>query len=195
VSLYTRTELERIYRRLDAGQVFRKSAEVLLGEASAKAAPTVAYDIFLSHSYLDARHVLALKEDMGAMGFSVYVDWIEDQDLARDKVTRETARRLRGRMKQCAALLFASSSHSRTSSWMPWELGYFDGMKGRVAVLPVLQVDVFTDRFHGQEYLGLYPYVTKDQAWDRPATLWVREGSAPPVRLKDWLVSALPRTA
>lgn len=41
---------------------------------------------------------------------------------------------------------------------MPWELGFFDGTKGRVALLPVVQVDV--NSYHGSEYLGLYPYIT-----------------------------------
>ncbi len=39
---------------------------------------------------------------------------------------------------------------------MPWELGYFDGLKrGRVGIFPI--VANAGDAFQGQEYLGLYP--------------------------------------
>ncbi|MCV5191920.1 hypothetical protein OFC03_31740, partial [Escherichia coli] len=37
------------------------------------------YDIFLSHSFLDARKILGLKNYIEGLGYSVYVDWIEDK--------------------------------------------------------------------------------------------------------------------
>lgn len=40
------------------------------------------------------------------------------------------------------------------------ELGYFDGKKGKVIILPVLKKE--NDNFRGQEYLGLYPFLTKE---------------------------------
>jgi hypothetical protein len=41
---------------------------------------------------------------------------------------------------------------------MPWELGYFDGIKpGHVWILPL--VSRSDSEFNGQEYLGLYPPV------------------------------------
>jgi hypothetical protein len=40
---------------------------------------------------------------------------------------------------------------------MPWELGYFDGMKpGHVGIVPIVASE--DDTFPGQEYLGLYPH-------------------------------------
>jgi hypothetical protein len=43
---------------------------------------------------------------------------------------------------------------------MPWELGYFDGIKtGYVWILPLVAQD--DSEFKGQEYLGLYPPVEK----------------------------------
>jgi hypothetical protein len=39
---------------------------------------------------------------------------------------------------------------------MPWELGYFDGLKpGYVWILPLVMD--YDSEFKGQEYLGLYP--------------------------------------
>ncbi|MCA6218104.1 hypothetical protein KGA65_16335 [Ideonella sp. B7] len=59
------------------------------------------------------------------------------------------------------ALIYLATDAATTSKWMPWELGFFDGYRpGGVAIMPVL--DKETDGFAGQEYLGLYPRVTKD---------------------------------
>lgn len=45
---------------------------------------------------------------------------------------------------------------------MPWELGFFDGYKSpAVFILPVL--DAPDQRFQGQEYLALYPLITKEE--------------------------------
>ena len=41
---------------------------------------------------------------------------------------------------------------------MPWELGYFDGIRGKVAVCPI----TYSSSFEGREYLGLYPIMEKD---------------------------------
>jgi hypothetical protein len=113
------------------------------------------YDIFLSHSSKDARHVAGAKLLLEDQGFSVYIDWIEDPELDRSKVNQNNAEILIKRMQQCDTLLYAFSENASTSTWMPWELGYFDGMKGKVAVIPILESEYSS--FKGNEYLGLYP--------------------------------------
>jgi hypothetical protein len=42
---------------------------------------------------------------------------------------------------------------------MPWELGFFDGFKGRVAIVPLNENQFDINEFKGQEYLGIYPYL------------------------------------
>ena len=72
----------------------------------------------------------------------------------------KTAAVLRERMKACSSLVYAHSANSSNSVWMPWELGYFDGIKPQqVWVLPLVTND--DSEFNGQEYLGLYPPVEK----------------------------------
>jgi len=124
------------------------------------------YDIFLSHSYDDREVIPQLKQVLEDMGYKVYVDWIDDKLLSRENVTKETAKVLQVRMKQSKSLFFATSENSPSSKWMPWELGYFDALKNkRVAVLPIQkQSNGFSNNFIGQEYLGLYYYVTLDTA-------------------------------
>ena len=40
---------------------------------------------------------------------------------------------------------------------MPWELGYFDGIKGKIALVPITETD--NEYLRGSEYLELYPVV------------------------------------
>src|SRR3954466_9371259 len=102
------------------------SAHVQLRLAKATA-PDREFDIFLSHSYLDAELVLGLKATIETMHHSVYVDWVEDDHLVRSEVSRVTAQLLRQRMSKSRSLFFATSDTSVSSKWMPWECGYFDG--------------------------------------------------------------------
>ena len=113
-----------------------------------------AYDIFLSHSYLDKSLVYTLVDLFNQAGYSVYVDWMIDTQLDRSRITAETARTLRGRMDACHGLAYISTANIANSKWCPWELGYMDGNKnGRCAILPILERD--TSEFNGQEYLGI----------------------------------------
>lgn len=166
-----------------------KSAGQVLTENAAASSQT-SFDVFLSHSYrdaraLDAEELLRLKKLLEQHGLSVYVDWIVDRQLDRKKVDTETAAKIRSRMDQCKCLLFATSASSSESKWMPWELGYKDGSSKRVAILPV--VDQRANAFHGQEYLGLYPYVTKDQDKQGKVLLWIERSDGSYVSLSEWL--------
>jgi hypothetical protein len=127
---------------------------------SAKAPLTAHFDVFLSHSSEDAQVIVGVKALLEADGLSVYVDWLEDRQLDRRRVTPATAQLLRTRMGSCGYLLYASSRSSSNSKWMPWELGYFDGKRpNSVGILPI--VGSSRDSFVGLEYLGLYPIIER----------------------------------
>lgn len=132
-------------------------AAVELRKAAA-ASTTARFDVFLSHSRLDAEVILGVKRLLEQRRLSVYVDWLEDPQLDRSRVTPATAEVLRTRMQQSSSLIFATSETSPNSKWMPWELGYFDGIRhGHIGILPL--VESAATRFVGQEYLGLYPLI------------------------------------
>jgi TIR domain len=138
----------------------RKSASQILTEDSRRFSSTDRYDVFLSHSYQDAELIHSIKAIIESLGLKAYVDWIEDAGLDRTRVTTQTARVLRDRMKTCSCLVYVHSSNATESVWMPWELGYFDGLRPRhVWILPL--VSEHDSESKGQEYLGLYPPLEK----------------------------------
>jgi hypothetical protein len=138
----------------------QKSAGQTLTEAARRFSAEKQYDIFLSHSFDDAELILGVKKLIEELGLTVYVDWVEDSSLDRSNVTAKTAAILRARMRTCSSLVYAHSTNSTSSVWMPWELGYFDGFKpSQVWIFPL--VSTSDNEFTNQEYLGLYPTVGK----------------------------------
>jgi hypothetical protein len=157
------------------------STESLLQE-SRKVART-SHDIFLSHSKLDSELILGVKMTLESTGRSVYVDWIDDPQLDRSKVSPATAQALRKRMAQSNALFYVHSLNATASRWMPWELGYFDGLKGNVAILPVVASSY--SEYKGEEYLGLYPHVDLVGS-----SIFINDDRANFKNFADWLVSS-----
>lgn len=146
------------------------------------------FDIFLSHSYSDKEYIAELKRILECYGYSVYVDWITDgKTLSRDDVSKDTAKLIRMRMKNSNSMIFATSSNSPNSKWMPWELGCFDGLKNsKIAILPITDSD--NEDFKGQEYLALYPYITEEGIQEKNTkTLWINETNTKYVSFKNWL--------
>ena len=149
-----------------------ESYDSILNESVKRQEQRNSFDIFLSHAIKDAdliTGVISLLEDSG---FTVYVDWIIDPLLERDKVNAKTAEVLRKRMRQCKSLIYVHTYSSTESKWMPWELGYFDGFKPeKVSILPLAVKE--DEQFKGQEYLELYPIINKSVISDELKYAWV----------------------
>lgn len=145
----------RARRRAHGGglSVERTLAEVAGREASR-------YDIFLSQTIRDAEIVLGVFDLLTELGFTVFCDWIVEPTAQRDAVTPANAAFIRGVMAKSATLLFLDTEGAEQSLWMCWEIGWFDGENGHVAVLPVLAGD--QKHYRGREFLGLYPYIEVD---------------------------------
>lgn len=193
-----RARVENQLRKGYSGSIydsFESKAKTILNESLNQqrtfSATTKTYDIFLSHSSTDAALVAGLKLELEDLGYSVYVDWIEDPKLSRANVTKETALVLQARMKQCKSLLYAFSENAANSKWMPWELGYFDGVKGTVAVLPISRTS--KSNFQGSEYLGIYYYIQIDTiSGTNKLALWVHETSTKYTLFNDWIAGTQP---
>src|SRR3546814_221123 len=135
------------------------------------------FDIFLSHAMRDAGIILGIKQILESSGKTVYIDWLDDPDLNRESVSGKTAEKLRVRMRQCGSLFYVYSQSSQRSRWMPWELGYFDGVSGNVAILPIFP-DGGTLEFENEEYLQIYPKVDFTSISHKPAIFVNRSKSA-----------------
>lgn len=172
----------------------RDSRSRVLNENSQIHFAKKAYDIFLSHSYLDKSLVYTIVDLFNDAGYSVYVDWMVDTQLDRSMVSADTAKTLRSRMNSCHGLAYIATANISNSKWCPWELGYMDGKQnGRCAILPVL--DTQTAKFAGQEYLGIYPYIDYEKPQNSDTyDFWVNDPVNPKkyVRLKDWLAGKDP---
>lgn len=161
-----------------------RTAAQLLSETAAPAPDT--FDVFLSHSSAEPERILlGIFSMLKDRGLSVYVDKYTDPDLSPDRVTSKTAKVLRNRMRQSNVLLYVYSRHSKQSRWMPWELGFFDGLKGKVGVIPVTRNQ--EEDFKGEEYLNLYPYVDMTKIEDsHKQTLRINRGLSTHARLDKW---------
>ena len=145
------------------------------------------YNIFLSHSIHDAELVLGAKQLLEEKGLTVYVDWIDDPVLDRANVTPATARALRLRMQHCGSLFYLYSKYATQSRWMPWELGYFDGHNGNVAVFPLIKD--WESSFVGEEFVGLYPCVEIDNLGRKEdGNVWLHQSAGKLMSYRRWSV-------
>src|SRR5262249_40199270 len=102
-----------------------------------------------------ADEVLAALE---RLHYKVYCDRRDDPQLDRTKVNWATADKLRERMRTCKMLLFVATTGSAESVWVPWELGFFDAVRGNIVVYPV-DKDA-EDAARNQQYLSLYEVIS-----------------------------------
>jgi hypothetical protein len=170
-----------------------ESTSDALQKSMQAAAALSAFNVFLSHSYLDNELIVGITEYLEGMGYVVYVDWRQDAQLSRDNVTKETAEVIRGRITQSDSLFFATTDNSKDSKWMPWELGYMDGKKGKSAILPVSRDGGSGDVYDGREYLGIYPYIANGRDNADKDRLWVHTNAETYVLYDLWIKGAKPQ--
>lgn len=172
MALLTETAVRQRAQALTAS--LRKSPGQALDEmARADASADAKFDVFVSHSSSEPEEILfGLAGILKDEGLSVYVDRYIDPQLQPSKISLTTARVLRGRLRSSSSLLYVYSEYSTRSRWMPWELGFVDGLNGRVGVIPVTRNQ--ESNFAGEEYLNLYPYVDQAPAENsRQLMLWI----------------------
>lgn len=182
MSLFIESQLRA---RARAATPSYKSVSTVLSERMQTQARTSEHDIFLSHAYDDKELILGVTLVIEGLGYSVFLDWRDDPSLSRNNVTPQTAATLRARMTASRCLFFSTTLHASESKWMPWELGFKDGNNGRAAILPISWQA--TESYQGQQYLGIYPYVTKQPNRMGQERLWIRRSPACYVEFEDWL--------
>ncbi len=179
------TETEVRNRAANITQKVQKSAGRILDEVYVP--DNQIFDVFLSYSSAESEDILlGVKAMLEERELSVYIDKYNDPQLTPESVTPETAEILRRRMQNSKALLYVYSQNSKKSRWMPWELGYFDGLKGTVGIIPVTRNQETT--FKGEEYLNLYPYVdiATITGTNKPQ-LWINKSANTYAQLANWV--------
>lgn len=143
------------------------------------------FDIFLSHSSLDKLEILALYKYLTRRyNFNIYIDWIVDPDLDRTRITVDTAKKIRDRMQQSEMLILAVSKNALLSNWTKWEVGYFDGFKERIGIMPIMDTEY--EDFQGLEYLALYPVISEYKQELQVEDVSKYYGYLGKFNLKDW---------
>lgn len=139
--------------RAYAGRAELRKSERIVEEARQAGKQTA----FLSHSHKDAELAKGLQGFLQAQGWKVYIDW-EDTSMP-PKPNRETAQKIKDRIKRLDWFLYLATANSASSRWCPWEIGYADGAKGidRIVVIPTRDS---AGQNYGNEYLDLYKRVT-----------------------------------
>ena len=120
------------------------------------------YDIFLCHSSKDIDEIKKLKQYLKNQGKEAYVCEVDDSHLDPSRANKKTAEILKRRMENSSELYFVLSKNSQKSTWMPWELGYFNGKKSdsKIYVYPIIDSnEQEINGFEGYEYLELYPKI------------------------------------
>lgn len=172
--------------RVRRNAYFLRKSEDLILESVTAATSADHFNMFLSHTIRDAEIVLGMKEIFAEMGYRVYIDWIDDPQLDRRSVNKTTAKKIRSRMQQCDSLFFVTTQNSADSKWMPWECGYFDGIKSKVAIAPVVSYSS-DEIYRGQEYLGLYPYCQKSKSQGGKELLYIHEDEKKYMSYDTWV--------
>ncbi len=139
-----------------------RSPRAILHEYVATCSDTKSYDVFLTHSIRDAELVLGVKVLLNCYKYTVYVDWSEDPDVDKSKVAKDIADKLRKRMQCAKSLIYITTENIENFKWMPWQLGFFDGFREKVAILPIKDTILYS--YHSKEFLSVYPYITRVNA-------------------------------
>lgn len=113
--------------------------------------------VFLSHSHKDRDIIEDALSFLLAMNVNVYVDWLDDSMPTITSTV--TADKIKKKIKQLDKFVVLLTENSKNSKWVPWELGYSDGVKhyGDIAILPILRNEYGS--FTGVEYMELYPQI------------------------------------
>jgi hypothetical protein len=114
--------------------------------------------VFLSHSHADKELVEPAANFLAGLGVELFVDWLDPH--MPEVTSGETAKLLKVAIRAYRRFLVLVTERSLASRWVPWELGYADGIKKRsdLAVWPVRDSILATAP---NEYIQIYPRIER----------------------------------
>jgi len=106
------------------------------------------YDYFISHSLVDNEIVLKILRCLNSLDYSVYCDWLSDNDfLKREYISEYTILILKKRIEQSRNILFIQTSNTTDennnlrSPWIQMELDYAKELRKNIVCIDLLQKD------------------------------------------------------
>lgn len=130
-----------------------------LGKSLDEIAASRQAEVFLAHSSQDAGLVADVVAWLETQGVLVYID---ERDPEMSAFTSpKTAVRLRDKIRSCRRMMVLATNRALASRWVPWEIGFADGVKGPMNVV-ILPLADRAGRWDGNEYVGIYPVVEKN---------------------------------
>lgn len=176
----TRSELEGFAKEITLNE------QVTLRKRAEDRSPSGA--TFLSHSSNDADLVVGAIRVLEGHGATVYID--KKDPTLPPYTNKDTARKLKDRIRGSKKFVLPASKNSKESRWVPWELGLADEQKGqaRVAIFPA--VDAQQDRsWTSWEYLGLYDRIVWGDLEGYAKRVWtvLDERKNQATELRSWL--------
>jgi len=112
--------------------------------------------VFLSHKH-DEGQILEMSVSLlKSLDVKVYIDW-QDKQMPLE-TSRETAEKIKNKIKECSKFIFLATSSAVESKWCNWELGFGDSIKFplNIAIMPIAEED---GTWKGYEYLDIYPII------------------------------------
>lgn len=157
------------------------------GEPAIKSAsgPTV----FISHKHSDLPDIKGFLSYL-TENYNV-VPYIDSMDHNMPNMTNaETAMRIKSVIESCDKFILLATNRALQSKWCNWEVGIADKSKfsaHNMAVLPMYEKG--SNRFDGNEYLQIYPYIDEVMDKENSTNLVVKyktEKGLKQVSLKEW---------
>jgi len=143
------------------------------------------FDFYVSPSNVETELIIGTALSLEDCGYSVCLDGYREHDSTDRRITQERGKELRSVMERCLGMIILTTSAKSDSIWLPWECGFFEGKKSRIAVLPITPAN--SDIYRGEGYLGLYPFITRYQTQNQKTQLVVKFGTKVYCTLSNWL--------
>jgi hypothetical protein len=149
-------------------------------------------NLFLSHSQSDLQHAKYAMDLLEQNGARVYID-VRDGSL-QDASDIDVAKRLRNAIKECKRLVVLVTENTRTSRWVPWEMGLADAVAGidHLALLPLRASATAAELWAQQEYFNLYARVERHYSAATGSSWLVRTRDGAYIGLSQWVERSRP---
>jgi hypothetical protein len=113
---------------------------------------------FLCHSHYDNRIASGLALLFKNIGVELYIDWLDH--TMPDKPDVFTAKKIQDKIFKSHYFFFLATGCAKHSRWCPWEIGYANGIKKDIYIIPTSD----GQSSFGNEYLDLYPCIDVNSA-------------------------------